>query len=166
LVDEGYGFTATAETMPSAEHAVRSFSHQLEVASGTRLVDVYLRDEALKQTVRALPAGWLLFDHQRRGLFREAMRGLLPESLRTRPDKALFEPALIRLLDAMGGHACLARLARAEHLASLGLVEPNAFAQAFEVFVRNSSDPAGWTDLWPALGVEAFLQSRAARRAS
>jgi len=88
------------------------------------------------------------------------MRGRLPESLRLREDKASFEPALVRFVNAAGGFQSLRELATATHLADLGLVDRRAFGDAFGDFVAAPSDGAAWTTIWPALCVEAFLRAR------
>ena len=80
-----------------------------------------------------------------------------------RPDKARFEPALARLLAAMGGCDVLASISRADQLASLGLVDKTSFARAFMTFALNPKDSSEWPELWPALAVESFLQHRLPR---
>lgn len=134
--------------------------HQEQVASGLERRDPFL-DPELVATVSALPPEWLLHCDARRGLFREAVRGLLPESLRLRMDKASFEPAFARFVAAAGNFEALRDLAAVPHLAALDLVDPRAFREAFDAFSRHPDD--GWTDVWPALAVEAFLQGRGVR---
>lgn len=131
--------------------------HAQGVAAGVERVDPYL-DRMLIAQVERFPRAWMLHGGVRRGLFREAMRTLLPEAVRLREDKSSFEPALARFVSAAGGLASLHRLASATQLRAHGLVEPAAFAAAFDAFVAAPEQGEAWTTLWPALCVEAFLR--------
>jgi len=133
--------------------------HQEEQASGVDCWDPYL-DLDLASAVASLPPDYLLFGDRWRGLLRAATRDLLPASLCGRMDKASFEPALRRFMDAAGGLESLRPLASGRELASLGLVEPPAFAAAFETFVAAPDDGIRWVALWSALSIEAFLRGR------
>jgi asparagine synthase (glutamine-hydrolysing) len=140
-----------------AHEHLASLRHQEIMASGLLRRDPYL-DPELARIVTALPPAWLMYGESRRGLFREAMRGLLPDSLRLRSDKAEFEPAFRRFLDASGGFAALRPLAKVSRLATLGLVERGPFATSFDRFTKNPDE--GWGAFWSALAVEAFLVAR------
>lgn len=143
---------------PAREH-LEWTRHHLEVASGLPVRDPY-RDPVLTERVLSLPPEWLLHGGVRRGLFREAARGLVPESVRTRLSKASFEPGIARFVQAAGGLGSLRDLARVHRLADRGLVEPRAFSRAFDEL---AADPVGsyeWCNVWPVLAVEAFLVSR------
>jgi asparagine synthase (glutamine-hydrolysing) len=146
---------------PAAYRVVHAwYRHQHEVAVGLERRDPYF-DPALIATVRGFRPDWFLHGGVRRGLFREAMRGLLPESLRTRLDKAGFEPAMFRFVEAAGGFGSLRPLSRASRLAALGLVEPRPFGEAFDELARAPLASYGWGAVWSALAVEAFLERRA-----
>ena len=132
--------------------------HQEIVASGCDLREPFFDADVIR-AIGELPPSWLLHGHARRGLFREAMRGLLPESLRTRMDKARFEPALARFFDAAGGAARLRDLAKLPRLVALGIVAPSHSASAFEAFAGDPRLVDPWLALWPALAVEAFLRA-------
>jgi asparagine synthase (glutamine-hydrolysing) len=134
--------------------------HQEEQASGVDCWDPYL-DLDLASAVTSLPPDYLLFGDRWRGLLRAATRDLLPDGLRERMDKASFEPALRRFMDAAGGLESLRPLSSGHALAALGLVEPEAFAEAFERFVATPDDGISWVGLWSALSIEAFLRGRA-----
>ncbi|HSO37127.1 MAG TPA: asparagine synthase C-terminal domain-containing protein, partial [Labilithrix sp.] len=149
------------DASPSHEH-LAWLRHQEQVASGLERRDPYL-DRDLVRIVTALPPAWLLHGDTRRGLFREAVRGLIPESIRLREDKASFEPAFARFVEASGGFGAFRDVARVPELAALGLVTPAPFHRAFEAFCARPED--GWSDVWPALTVESFLETRADRRA-
>jgi asparagine synthase (glutamine-hydrolysing) len=133
--------------------------HQEAHASGVDCWDPYL-DLDLAAAVTSLPPDYLLFGNTWRGLLRAAAGELLPDSLRERMDKACFEPALQRFMVAAGGLESLRPLASARALASLGLVEPKAFAAAFDAFVAAPEDGLAWVTLWSALSIEAFLRGR------
>lgn len=133
--------------------------HQSEQTSGIDCWDPYL-DLDLVAAVTALEPDYLLFGDRWRGLLRTSMHDLLPESVRERMDKASFEPALRRFMDAAGGLESMRSLASGRALASLGLVEPRPFTAAFEHFVAAPEDGASWMALWSALSVEAFLRGR------
>ncbi|AKV00802.1 Asparagine synthetase [Labilithrix luteola] len=145
---------------PSSHHEqLLWLRHQQEVAADLERRDPYL-DGELIEFVRGLPPYWLLTGGRRRGLFREAMRGVLPESVRLRDDKAGFEPALARFVSAIGGHQRLRPLADVRYLADLGIVRPRAFEDDFQAFVSSLETSDAWSTVWPALAVESFLRSR------
>lgn len=135
------------------------YRHQMELAAGLCRRDPFF-DRALISFVRRLPQEWILFGNIRRGLFREAMRGLLPESLRMRPDKASFEQAMFRWVESVGGFSSFRHLCTMERLADLGLVLPSKFVTAFDRLARTPIRSSGWGDVWSALCVESFLRSR------
>lgn len=140
---------------------------QLESLSGALRVDPYL-DADLAAFALSLPPRLLLgtgAHRERRGLFREALAGVIPESLRTRPDKASFAPvhrALFRppLRATLEAHASVPRLA------DLGIVEPTAFRRAFEETVTAARTDDAWAGgpvdarIYATLAVEAFLSAR------
>ena len=130
-----------------------------EHLSGVDCWDPYV-DPDLVGAVASLEPEYLLFGDRWRGLLRAAAHDLLPESLRERMDKAHFEPAMRRWIDAAGGLESLRPLASGRELASLGLVEPGPFATAFDRFVATPDDGESWVCLWSALAVEAFLRGR------
>jgi len=164
-LEERLASGAAEESWPT-EHArvwIAWYRHQQEHASGIERSDPYL-DRELITWVDALPPVWLLEGGVRRGLFREAIRGLVPESLRTRPDKAAFEPAMFRFVESIGGFGALRRHASVPDLADLGLVEPRAFLDAFDELAAKPIGSWQWSTVWPALATEAFLASRGAGR--
>jgi asparagine synthase (glutamine-hydrolysing) len=136
---------------------VSVFRHQVEVASGVARRDPLL-DPELVRFVLALPPEALFAGGWTRGLYREVLRDLLPESMVFRSTKGGFEPGFRRMVEAAGGFTALAPLARVRRLADLGIVEPRRFRTAWESLV-SAPDDARWIDVWPALSVEAFLAS-------
>jgi asparagine synthase (glutamine-hydrolysing) len=122
----------------------------------TRLprIDVYL-DAEMVDFLASVPPKLFFHDHRVRGLYRSAMRGLLPNSLRLRTDKAEFEPANDELARAVCESPWFVKLLRMEALGDLGLVEPRRFREAFGKFKDHRADRS-WLEFWPALAVEGF----------
>lgn len=148
--------------------AIRDDPHRIVLAWGRQQeenaagVDVWwpYLDLDLAAAVAALHPDYLIYGDRWRGLLRASVRDLVPDSLREREDKAYFEPALRRFIDAAGGLESLRPLATMRELALLGLVDPSAFAVAFERFVAAPEDGEAWMSLWAPLAVEAFLRGR------
>ena len=136
--------------------------HQEEHVAGVDVWWPYL-DLELAAAVAALPPDYLLYGDRWRGLLRASVVGLVPDSLRERTDKAGFEPAMQRFVDAAGGFEALRPLASMRELSALGLVDPQRFAAAFERFAAAPQDGEPWLVVWPALAVEAFLRGEASR---
>lgn len=134
----------------------------LEQASGVLRIDPFLDDDLIEFVMR-LPPLLLFHGSQMRGLFRLALKGLIPESVRLRPDKADFEPAFIEVMEAAGGLASFRDLAAMPNLAALGLVDPSGYRGAFDAFASQPLAGESWVSLWPALAVEAFAESRRTR---
>lgn len=134
--------------------------HQEEVAGGLERRQPF-QEPSIRALVASFDPVWLVHGDIRRGLFREAIRDLLPASVVERPDKASFEVASARFIAATGGLAELRPLATVKELASLGIVEPKPFREAFDQFERAPTEQGmGWESVWPALAVEAFLRER------
>ena len=138
---------------------------QHEVAIGIPRVDPYLDAELIEFMV-SVPARMLFHGNRMRGLYRQAMAGLLPDSLRLRPDKASFEPAIEELFDSAARDPAFQGLIKMEALADLGMVDPRRYREAVTRTMSGESR-RGWLEIWPALAVEAFVQQRhGAARAS
>src|SRR4029434_2200660 len=83
-----------------------------------------------------LPQELLLLDDRQRGLLRYAMRRMLPDRLRLRPDKARVEPAIVDL--AHGENLALLRdLAGMRLLGELGLVDPRLYRRHFDAVLAD-----------------------------
>lgn len=134
---------------------------QMEAITGCALRDPFFDDDFLR-AVASIPPLELMRGDFRRGLLREAMRGLLPEEIRVRETKAVVDPAMGRFVDAGGGFAALGSLAGVQRLADLQIAEPRAFRRVFDELARRP-DRARWFGAWPALAVEAWLRKREAR---
>jgi asparagine synthase (glutamine-hydrolysing) len=128
---------------------------QLEVASGcTFRAPIF--DVPLGRTIASIPTISLWQGNMHRGLFRRAMAGLLPDSVRFRPDKAYLDPALRDMVASAGGFAALDDLADVPALADLGLVEPAVFRCEFQRVV--GGDERAWLSVWAVLATEACVR--------
>jgi asparagine synthase (glutamine-hydrolysing) len=137
--------------------------HQEDACAGVECRSIFL-ERSLRAVVHAFRPEWLLAGRVRRGLFREAVRDLLPRSLVERTDKASFREGLRAWLQAAGGFDRLRPLSTGERLADLGLVEPRRFREAFAEFELRPDADEPWNCLWPALAVEAFVRSHDRRQ--
>jgi asparagine synthase (glutamine-hydrolysing) len=132
---------------------------QNEFAFGIPRVDP-LYDEELVRFLLGVRHHALFADASYRGLLRRAMRGFLPESVRTRTTKSQFEPGLA---ESIGPLERFEPLLSFECLERAGIVRPAAFRRFLEpVFTRPTSDESGpiWLACWSALTTEAFLRAR------
>jgi asparagine synthetase B (glutamine-hydrolysing) len=130
---------------------------QQEVATSIMRIDPLL-DAELVSAVAGLPQELLLFGNRYRGFFRHAMRARLPERLRLRPDKGVFDPEIGWIVRGSDLKA-LRSLASMQMCGDLGLVDPRKFAPQFETVLADA-EGAGWATIWPALAVEAFVRSQ------
>jgi asparagine synthase (glutamine-hydrolysing) len=145
-----------------------------QLASATQHVAIDVtRDLDLVRFVSTVDPLVLSEGDMARGLLRMALKGLVPDTVRLRPDKALGQPAFAAA--ALGAHALemLADLGTLRALASTGLVDPVAFEEPFRAWFqlmrrgeRSSADPADewWGLSWQLLSVEAFLRQYAKGR--
>jgi len=131
---------------------------QMEALAGVTQADPLLDDEVVALT-SSFPQHMLLFEGRQRGLFRHAMRQLLPERLRLRRDKAVFEPAIAELVQG-GNLNELRDLASMKMLGDMGLVCPQTYRRHFEALIAAGGESRNWLPLWPALAVEAFVRSQ------
>lgn len=146
---------------PHREHLLW-LRHQEEVEAQAVAWDPYL-DPVLIEDVLRFPPDWLLRGNVRRGLFREATKGLIPENLRRRSSKAAFEPAFLRLFRASDGYRKFRDYADVRELSSLGIVRREEFRAHVEAFLSNPEIGDGWTTVLPVLATEAFLRASEAR---
>jgi asparagine synthase (glutamine-hydrolysing) len=129
---------------------------QLDTATGVPTLFPFLEAEYV-DFLASVPPEMFFHDHRLRGLFRHAMRGILPESLRLREDKAEFEPLPDAIADVARDEPWFRELLRMEALGDLGIVEPERFRSAVTQ-VREHRDGRCWFDVWPAIAVEAFVR--------
>ena len=108
---------------------------QIARASRATAVDVF-RDPELVAFVATIDPVVRAHGGVGRGLYRLALRGLVPESLRARRDKALGHPLAGAAAVAAGAVGELEALGSLDELAGLGLVEPGAFRAPFASWLR------------------------------
>ena len=131
--------------------------HLVETAGGVLRLDPYL-DPELVRAVTSLPDDELVRGGMPRWPLREAVRGLVPDDVRTRRDKASFERACIAMFVAVPIQRWR-RLATPTALADLGLLDPYAFRAEYDAFERDlEALPEGWLRVWPVLACEAFVR--------
>jgi asparagine synthase (glutamine-hydrolysing) len=109
-----------------------------------------------------LPAEWCVVPQQRKQILRDAMRGLLPEIVRSRVGKGALHARLAESLTTE--RSLLDSLLEEPILASLGLIDP----AGLRAFVRGAQQrPESRQRLHSAvhhtLAVEAWLQTRSGR---
>ena len=138
---------------------------QLAALTGCFPVDVYL-DEEFVHFMLELDPVMLSHGHQYRGLYRLAMKGILPERLRSRQDKASFETAVAAACGP-DGVSMLRDLSSLEALCSRGLADPAPLRPTFEACFsmlrqgeRTEPIPADerLAGVWQLLSAEAFLR--------
>jgi asparagine synthase (glutamine-hydrolysing) len=130
---------------------------QLEARTGSYRVDMML-DEEIVDFVTALPAPFLFHGGFHRGLLREAMRGLIPDEVRLRQDKASATELLQALFCAPGRDEAIRPYVSMQALGALGIVEPSRFRKAHSRFWKTKSSAPGWMQIWPALSAEIFAR--------
>jgi asparagine synthase (glutamine-hydrolysing) len=151
----GADWREDAATSPEMDEAAEERG-QHDISFGIPRLDPYL-DADLVEFMTTVPSSMVFHGHRMRGLYRLAMRGVLPESLRMRSDKASFEQAVTELFASVANEPPFKRLLRMEALGDLGLVEPVQYRKALESAV-NGNARLGWLGTWPAVAAEAFVQ--------
>jgi asparagine synthase (glutamine-hydrolysing) len=107
----------------------------------------------------ALPEEHRRKPDQYRYILRQAMRGILPEIVRTRPDKGEFSHVLAKASQTLGNRFSLDSMA----IASLGWVKPDTIRSRYQRMVlRYEADDPGYTEgiwnLWMVFGIEAWFR--------
>jgi asparagine synthetase B (glutamine-hydrolysing) len=139
---------------------------QAASATGCDSVDIFCDIDVVKLVCRINPV-LMNYGHEYRGLYRLAMTELLPEGVRTRRDKARFEPAVAEAALGGDGLDVLADLSSVSALSSLGLVDArrlrpvaDACIAAVSRGMREGDDlmTDSWEPFWRTLAVERFLR--------
>lgn len=145
---------------------------QVAAVTGCAPVDVFLEFEFVRFVLELDPA-LLSYGNEYRGLYRLAMKDVLPERLRTRQDKAWLEPAIAAAAVGADAFEMLQDLSSLESLAARGLVDPAAFRGMFSTCLallrrgeRSDPDPADEQilEVWQLLSMEAFLRKHGSGR--
>jgi asparagine synthase (glutamine-hydrolysing) len=144
---------SSALLMRSREHMSR-----WEIAGGLPIALPYLDDDFVRFVGR-IPDDALFATGRERGMLRESMRGLVPESVRNRMDKATPYRALQDLFTASGGARSVDELLPMRGLSALGIVDARRFREAFDKFAADPHDvDADWHGVWGAITAEAYVQ--------
>jgi asparagine synthase (glutamine-hydrolysing) len=115
----------------------------------------------------------LSYGHEYRGLYRLAMKGVLPERIRRRQDKAHFAPAVAAAILAANALKTFSDLSSLQALSTRGLVDPIPFRPMFERLLAalqaGNLEEIGagdehWELVWQLLSVEAFLREHGVGR--
>jgi asparagine synthase (glutamine-hydrolysing) len=130
-----------------------------EMLTSVRCALPYFDDDFL-QFVGRIPNAAIFAGARERGLLRESMAGIVPDTLRYRTDKARPYQALAEMFEVTGGYDSVRDLVTMRELDGLALVEPVAFRRDFERFAANpaAADPKVWGTLWGAIIGEAYLR--------
>ncbi len=131
---------------------------QIEILTGVRRRDPFL-DPELLAFVAKLPVSMLQRGGWYRGLYRSALAGRLPESVRMRRDKGDIGPAIFALIEAQGGVDAFSELLSMEATGALGLIHPPAFLRwAVRLRERSALGLDEAAILFRALSLEAFAR--------
>jgi hypothetical protein len=139
---------------------------QVASVTGCSPVDVFLDPDFVKFMLELDPQV-LSYGDEYRGLYRLAMRNVLPETVRTRQNKARYEPGVAAAAAASGFMDELRDIASFEALADHQLVEPGKLRARFNEWLavvaqgeRTWKIPADsrFALMWALLSVEAFLR--------
>ena len=135
------------------------YASRWEAQLGVTIRFPYLDDDFLRFVGR-LPSGTIFAGARERGLLRESMKGLVPDTLRYRMDKGRGDEALVELFSAAGGFESVRNLANLTELERMGLVDGKDFVAAFERFAEDPQRLPWWRadPLWAAISAEAFMR--------
>lgn len=137
-------------------HHFRWIVHLEQMAGGLDREDPFFTRE-VAETVASMPAMALLANRRRRGLFREAMRGRVPDSVLDRSDKAAFAPAFQMFFEAAGGLRAFAEELQGANLIRLGLVDARSFSREIANALSSPDEDGRYGYAWAAVATEAFL---------
>ncbi len=138
--------------------ATRENTSRWEIAGGLPIVLPYLDDDFAMFAAR-IPSAAIFAGARERGLLRESMEGLVPDTVRYRMDKSRLDQAFSELFSAMGGARAVDDLLTMRELGALDIVDASRFRSAFERFAADpDADPAGWTTLWAPITAEAHVR--------
>jgi asparagine synthase (glutamine-hydrolysing) len=137
---------------------VREGYSRWEILGGLPISLPYLDDD-FAQFIARLPSSAMFVGEHERGLLRESMDGLVPDSLRYRNDKARPYEVYVDQFRAMGGYSAVEDLASMAELEALGVVDAKCFRKEFERFVGSpEADFEVWSTLWPAIAAESYVR--------
>ncbi len=103
-----------------------------------------------------LPPEQCFSDGHTKHVLREAMRGLLPESVRLRPDKTYVHDFFHLCLKRTAA-ASITRLFTDSILAQRQIIDPECFRTHYQRYVAGQDDRL-WTSLWRTIGLEYWMR--------
>jgi asparagine synthase (glutamine-hydrolysing) len=128
---------------------------RLEKAAGIERRYPYL-DRRIIDFVMSLPSEMLLRDFDDKWIFRQAMRGLVPEAIRVRPSSGTFHP-LVDLGWQQKEKSVIESLLASSQLSRYGWVQGDVVAQEWHAYWNNQPRRSLWTlGIW--LNVELWLR--------
>jgi len=138
--------------------AQREFQSRWELACGLRVSLPYFDDDFVRFAGR-IPSGAMFAGARERGLLRESMEGLVPDSVRYRMDKARPNEASAEAFAVLEGTPAFEDLLSMRELDAMGIVDAKRFGTAFQEFALDPrADPSLWGSLWPAITAEAYAR--------
>jgi hypothetical protein len=152
---------------------VADLGGQVAAVTGCAPIDVFLDLDFVKFMLELDPQ-LLTFGDEHRGLYRLAMAGTLPESIRGRQDKSSFEPAVAAAAVAANTADELRELGSLHALSDHGLVDPVPFRALFSEWLaavaqgersHRLPEDAQFELVWHILCAEAFLRENGRGRA-
>jgi asparagine synthase (glutamine-hydrolysing) len=136
----------------------REVTSRWEMLTGLSIAYPYLDDDYARFVGR-IPSEALFAGARERGLLRESMEGLVPDSVRYRMDKSLGHEVLAQVFDAVGGGHAVSELLTMRELATLGIVDPSRFRAAFEAFAQDPGKHlSSQMALWSAITAEGYVR--------
>jgi asparagine synthase (glutamine-hydrolysing) len=167
MLDGVYGGPLGGKYAAANVSAIDSIPFAKPLSPLEELVDVrhpYLHRPLVELALR-LPPEMCVRPHARKWILREAMRGILPEAVRTRVGKGSMDGLNVRSLVHDGPH--LDRLLRDPILAQLGCLDLAALRRVLDDVRSGRASHEGWRDLINnTLHVELWLQLRSGRWAA
>lgn len=116
-------------------------------------------DRRLAEFAVSLPEDQRWRGQQTKYILRQAMQGLLPETVRQRTTKAEFSTVFLQALRSLGG----SRFFDSSQVAAMGWVDADKIQRAYanmETGATNNPDsaPSGLWSLWMVVGIELWLR--------
>ncbi len=145
----------------SADGAGQMFS-----LTGCAPFDVFMDLDFVRFVLQIDPV-LLSYGNEYRGLYRAAMKGILPERIRRRQDKSGFESGVAGAIASSDAFELFRDLLSLRALASSGLVEAAPLKPILDLCLagvrrgeRTTRDPSDeyWAQVWQLVSVEAFLR--------
>jgi asparagine synthase (glutamine-hydrolysing) len=149
------------EASAAREYHFRSIDMSARRISGLafglrQIVRAPFAHRPLIELMLSIPWEQKVLPHEDRIIMREALRGILPEEIRTRRDKGQGRGTESVALEANRDH--LRGLARGDYLAALGLVDPVLYRESCARFLCGFAEPGTRRFFSGAFLIEAWLQ--------